>query len=620
MNFRSILILTLFLLNGTSLFSFAIIHSFETVIERKSLSTAIITETKDYTITDQSSIYLSKLIFYYDPTIEINSVKVSVYSPSGELLKTYKLKDFEDLPIWSDGTLYSDLRFRSLNIAVTDFPVRISYESIRTNHATNSFDGWKPAYIENCEVQEATLKIITNDKLDINYLISDDRIQLIKSSSADNKTYEFKLSNHISTTFEPFSESKFVFGPFVMVAPLEFKYLNYKGSFKTWDEHGKWYASLSEGRDEISDKTKAEIQKIKQLYEHQTEKLIAEIYKYMQKRTRYVNISPGIAGWQPISALDVDTKGYGDCKALSNYTISLLRHAGIEAYAAIIGVGRQQILNTEFASLGQANHVMVCAPLANDTIWLECTSTTLPCGILHDNSLNRLALLVKPNSYCVMVKTPLKNKIPSMITTKGNFTITESGDAICEVNRTWTGTANDYPHWISTLNQQEQRLEILQLLPSNKTELTMYKISIDSVSGNFTLLLHYKIKGHVNLKNAYPILNCGLFDPFKTPLSEKTRNSNFQFTESSLQKVSFEFHLPKGYNASVQHPLQYENSSAFDLQSELRTSAQTLHYDRELISRSGLFPASENDAFIKILQHCSSFDHAQIPLVKESNE
>jgi hypothetical protein len=56
----------------------------------------------------------------------------------------------------------------------------------------------------------------------------------------------------------------------------------------------------------------------------------------MQNKTRYVNVSIGIGGWQPMIPEDVRRKGYGDCKGLTNYMKTLLDAAGIKSYYSVI--------------------------------------------------------------------------------------------------------------------------------------------------------------------------------------------------------------------------------------------------------------------------------------------
>ena len=73
---------------------------------------------------------------------------------------------------------------------------------------------------------------------------------------------------------------------------------------------------------------------------------------------------------------------YGDCKALSNFMIALLKEAGIKGYPVTIWGGEdEREFVTDFPS-HQSNHIICAVPVEKDTVWLECTDQFLPAGYL----------------------------------------------------------------------------------------------------------------------------------------------------------------------------------------------------------------------------------------------
>lgn len=137
----------------------------------------------------------------------------------------------------------------------------------------------------------------------------------------------------------------------------------------------------------------------------------------------------GIGGFQPLTALEVDEKGYGDCKALSNYMKSLLQGIGIHSYYTVIGNGKyREIKYPDYSSLNQTNHIILCVPLEKDTIWLECTNQNYPFGYIGASNANRFGLLIDEQGG-TLVKT--NNYLPSENTRNSTIAVVlqETGEA-----------------------------------------------------------------------------------------------------------------------------------------------------------------------------------------------
>src|SRR5690606_28616627 len=153
------------------------------------------------------------------------------------------------------------------------------------------------------------------------------------------------------------------FVPTVLAGPVDFDYGGYPGRMDTWENFGKWQWSVNAGRDKLPDAT---IAKVKSMTEGKSEyEKIKILYEFLQNKTRYVSIQVGIGGLQPFEARVVDQMGYGDCKALSNYMVALLKEVGITGYYTTI-MARQDAgeVFTDFSN-DQSNHIIVAVPHKN---------------------------------------------------------------------------------------------------------------------------------------------------------------------------------------------------------------------------------------------------------------
>jgi len=158
----------------------------------------------------------------------------------------------------------------------------------------------------------------------------------------------------------------------------------------------------------------------------------------MQNKTRYVSVQVGIGGWQPFDAETVDRLGYGDCKALSNYTKALLSVVGIKSYYAIINAGEYpDIFYTDFPS-NQSNHAILCLPLSNDTIWLECTNQHAPFGYIGDFTDDREALVITETGG-KLLHTKVYTAADNLLERSTTLNLDASGNAMLTTNARHNG-------------------------------------------------------------------------------------------------------------------------------------------------------------------------------------
>ena len=108
---------------------------------------------------------------------------------------------------------------------------------------------------------------------------------------------------------------------------------------------------------------------------------------------------------------------------------NMLNAVGIKAYAALINAGTNEFpVDPTFAS-SIFNHVILCVPLKNDSVWLECTSKqTLP-GVLGTFTENRNALLLTENGG-VIAKTPRSKSTLNQWRATTNAELFDDGSAV----------------------------------------------------------------------------------------------------------------------------------------------------------------------------------------------
>ena len=403
----------------------SIIINQNTTIEIKSINDMVIT--KSFTICVLNELGLKNIdaVEYYDKSTRINSIEAFQFDQYGKEIKKYKRKDFRDQSVADGFSIYTDNRVLYLNFTPIQYPFTIIFNSQVETSNTAFIPTWYPINDWNESVVKSSINIQYPEDLGFKFKAILNDNPSIESNKTSN-SISFVATNLTSLKPEDFSPSLTQIAPRVLFGLNNFNIEGIVGQANTWEDFGIWrYKTFLSDNEEVSVETQ---EKIKALVGFETDpiKKAKIVYQYVQDKTRYVSIQLGIGGWKPMPAIDVDRLGYGDCKALTNYTRVLLNVVNVPSfYTVIYGDSKKINFQEDFVSM-QGNHIILSLPINDKLCFLECTSQTVPFGFGGNFTDDRYALIVKPTGGEIIKTNAYVEKDNSQITS-GQYTIDEKG-------------------------------------------------------------------------------------------------------------------------------------------------------------------------------------------------
>lgn len=416
------------------------------------------------------------LIIPYNKCSKVQNIEGALYDANG--IQSYRLKnsDIRDFSYYADFTFYSDTRVKYAKILSNTYPYTAVYKYEVVFDGFVGIDPWMPLKGYAASLENASLSYRSKPEIDIKYKVLNGDFSYYESKGQEFTIRRWEIDTIPAFEYEVFSPYYLDIFPAIMLSPTVFEYEGTQGNLSDWQTCGKWIYGLIHERDLLTQEVQNEVLKLTDRISQPREKALY-LYKYMQSRTRYVNISLGIGGYQPMYANDVHEVGYGDCKALTIYTKALLKLVGIESYFAIIGSGNyQQIKFEDYADIYQANHAILCVPFPEDTIWLECTSQKAPFGFLGSSSCNRKALIIKREGGEFATTSSYK----SSLTNIEKINISEDGAITATAEIRTKG--NLYERVLPRLymSEQEQINDQLKATQINGMKIESYSIADES--------------------------------------------------------------------------------------------------------------------------------------------
>ncbi len=343
------------------------------------------------TILNEKGNEFAKHDVWYDKLTKVTDLNAFVYNALGAVIKKLKNKEIYDHAYHDGSSLFNDDRLKSIDLSQSSYPYTVEFEYELEYNFLYYIPGlWVGG--EHESYQNVSYELSYPPSLAPRYKIFNIAAAPIKTSELgfENIKWSFKDVRPIKREASGPPREEIV--PHILAAPSTFEFEGYSGTMDTWQHFGQWIVSVNKGRDVLPEETKEKVRSLTKGLTTRKEK-IKVLYEYLQNKTRYVGIQLGIGGYQPFEAAVVDKTGYGDCKALSNYMVALLKEAGISANYVLIKAGGNGSFNTDFPST-QFNHAITAVPNGKDTLWLECTSQTNPFGYQGRFTGDRKALMI----------------------------------------------------------------------------------------------------------------------------------------------------------------------------------------------------------------------------------
>jgi transglutaminase-like putative cysteine protease len=552
----------------------------------------------------------------YDNFNSIESIEGALYDADGKKIKSLKKNEIRDVSITSDN-LAVDGRLKVHNFYYKVYPYTVEYTVETVKKETMFFPQWIPVPDEFVAVEKSSMSVEVPVGYKLRYkTFNYDKEPIIKSIDKFLE-YTWEIKEYEPVIAEYYSPGWKSITPVVMMAPSEFIIEDYQGKMSDWKELGLFQASLNKGRDVLSADIKQKVQEIIKDAKTKKEK-IHRLYQYLQNNTRYISIQLGVGGWRPFEATYVSAKGYGDCKALSNYMYSLLKEAGILSYYTLVKAGNyEEDIVVDFPSR-QFNHVIVCVPDVKDTIWLECTSQTTPPGYMGKFTGNRHALLITEEGG-KLVQTPRYSLKENLQTRNIKAVLEENGTLKVIADTKYTGMQQDDIHGrINALSKEKVKEHLQEQLDFSTYDINQFdykeqKSSLPAINES----LDITVSNYATITGKRLFIVPNVMTRSGRKLSQDTaRKYDIQLGFEYKDVDSVEIELPKGYETEAM-PKDVSISSQFGkYSSSVKLKDNKLYYYRVIEHNSGRFPAKDYAALVEFYGAIYKADRSRVVLVK----
>lgn len=557
----------------------------------------------------------AEILLSYSGRSTIEEIQVDLLNTNRELIKSLKEKEIEDHVAYT-GYFHTDNRYKQIKAHHNEYPYLIELKYKRNYNQFFWLPFWYPQYGKRLPLKKSSYSLTVPIDYTFHHKIYNFEPKELVQKDAVSTTYLWEVENISPMVYEePFSTSLERTYPTARFVPDHFVFGGIEGSTDSWKEVGNWQSKLIKGLDILP---QGEVEKVRELTKGAATdyEKVKILYTYLQKETRYVNVSIGIGGWKPYDASYVVENKYGDCKALTNYMKAMLKAVGIESYYSLIMAGKDEPdIDTSLPGMN-FNHVVLYVPLQNDKIWLECTSQTNAFNYWSTFTNGKHALVCDfEDSY--ITQTPQFTNAENAIyqTSEVHF---EDGKLVVDLQREMLGEEYENAHSLLKKKSDQDINQVdYDIFPFTNCSVNEIKYFASTTKNSHSITENSKLifKNHTQEFGSNMIVK-----PFSSYLKVENTLGDYRINPIEIMynyKITdvVNYHIPEGYQTEPLPDDHFDSRFGECTISSVEQNGQ-LKVTKQFELYKGIYSATDYAAFKSFMVKLTSVENQKILLKK----
>ncbi|KYG76204.1 hypothetical protein MB14_02860 [Roseivirga ehrenbergii] len=595
----------------------AVIRTWDTEFHIENEEMSVYREKKAISILNEDGEAWGQFVEFYDKLDKIKKIKITLYDAEGKVAKRVKSSEIEDVNITSSGSLYDSNRLKGYIATDIKLPYTIEIEFEKVKTSSLHYPVWGLRRAPNLAVEAGKLMVYSPPAYQIRYKEKNYEGEVIIKTDDTGTTYQWGVANLPAIEQEYLGSSVFDMSPHVLLAPTSFSMEGFSGRMDTWQGFGQWINKLNNGREQLPAELEGKLKALVANALNDKEK-IRLIYEYLQSNTRYVSIQLGIGGYQPFEAADVAKTGYGDCKALTYFTYSMLKSVGIKSNYTLVLAGEDEgDIITDFPS-SQFNHVILSVPMEKDTVWLECTSQDAPFNFLGGFTSDRHALMITEDGG-KLIKTPSYPMEVNTQTRVGEVTFDKEGNGQASIETVYKGRRYDDYAMVVKAGKEDQRKHLLNSIDIPAFDLGDFSFEHEKSENPMlkqTLSIGLRKYASQSGERLFFVPNLLTRQEYIPPKMED-RESPIVLKYAYVNTDTIKFKIPESYRLEFQpEPVIHKSEfGEYNVSYQFDVETNELTYIRSIQMKKGTYSAESYNDYRDFRREISRADRSKLVLI-----